>query len=94
MVTTVHFRLIRLKRGDLTDFDVIGICPFAFNLYDLSVTRAAPGNVDLGGIGKGYAVESAACWLKNIRGRVWDCRWRRGHYSLVKRLKGLGNWNC
>lgn len=56
------------EKKDLTDFDVIGICPFAFNLYDLSVTRAASGNVDLGGIGKGYAVESAACWLKNNTG--------------------------
>jgi thiamine biosynthesis lipoprotein len=40
--------------------------PFTFNKAELSVTRVANGKVDLGGIGKGYAVESAANWLQRI----------------------------
>ncbi len=42
--------------------------PFIFNQSELSVTRIAGGMVDLGGIGKGYAVESAATWLKQFAG--------------------------
>ena len=40
--------------------------PFKFNKAELSVTRVANGKVDLGGIGKGYAVESAANWLQRF----------------------------
>lgn len=42
--------------------------PFTFNQSELTVTRIAGGKVDLGGIGKGYAVESAATWLKQFAG--------------------------
>lgn len=42
--------------------------PFEFHQNTFSIKRIAEGDVDLGGIGKGYAVESAAEWLKNIGG--------------------------
>jgi FAD:protein FMN transferase len=38
--------------------------PFRFNPEESAVERIAEGKIDLGGIGKGYAVESAAVWLK------------------------------
>lgn len=39
---------------------------FEFNSEQLSVTRVANGKVELGGIGKGYAVQSAMVWLKKF----------------------------
>jgi thiamine biosynthesis lipoprotein len=53
---------------------VIDSCPFAFNEREFSVTRIEDGNVDLGGIAKGYAVESAANWLK---------QYTRAKYGIV-----------
>ncbi|WP_256236646.1 FAD:protein FMN transferase [Bacillus sp. EB600] len=40
--------------------------PFEFLQNTGSVKRTAAGKIDLGGIGKGYAVQSAARWLKEI----------------------------
>jgi FAD:protein FMN transferase len=41
---------------------------FRLDRKSSTVERLAPGQIDLGGIGKGYAVQSAANWLKNIGG--------------------------
>ncbi|WP_462411791.1 FAD:protein FMN transferase [Neobacillus sp. Marseille-QA0830] len=38
--------------------------PFTFNPQSSAVERCDEGNIDLGGIGKGYAVQAAANWLK------------------------------
>lgn len=40
--------------------------PFLFDIGTGTVTRIADGKIDLGGIGKGYAVQAAAHWLKKI----------------------------
>lgn len=40
--------------------------PFAFDSQTGTVTRIADAKVDLGGIGKGYAIQSASRWLKEI----------------------------
>ncbi|WP_066061908.1 FAD:protein FMN transferase [Neobacillus soli] len=40
--------------------------PFLFAQNTSTVTRAAEGQIDLGGIGKGYTVQAAARWLKDI----------------------------
>lgn len=40
--------------------------PFEFDSLTFSVRRVETGKVDLGGIGKGYAVQAAAQWLKEI----------------------------
>lgn len=42
------------------------LAPFEFDFSTNTITRIANGQVDLGGIGKGYAVESAARWLKQV----------------------------
>lgn len=44
---------------------LINDCPFRFDRELHSVTRVAEGKVELGGIGKGYAVQSAMLWLKS-----------------------------
>lgn len=40
--------------------------PFEFDRKSGLVTRIADGKIDLGGIGKGYAVQAAVQWLKEI----------------------------
>jgi FAD:protein FMN transferase len=40
--------------------------PFEFDQDTNTVKRSSPGKLDLGGIGKGYAVQAAAQWLKEI----------------------------
>jgi thiamine biosynthesis lipoprotein len=40
--------------------------PFEYDQESNTVKRIAPGKLDLGGIGKGYAVQSAGQWLKEI----------------------------
>ncbi|WML60270.1 FAD:protein FMN transferase [Neobacillus sp. PS2-9] len=40
--------------------------PFLINSKNQTVLRVAEGQIDLGGIGKGYTVQAAAQWLKNI----------------------------
>jgi thiamine biosynthesis lipoprotein len=40
--------------------------PFEFDQNTYTIKRISPGKLDLGGIGKGYAVQSAAKWLKEI----------------------------
>ena len=42
--------------------------PFLFDPKQITVIRTSEGKVDLGGIGKGYTVQAAARWLKNIGG--------------------------
>jgi thiamine biosynthesis lipoprotein len=42
--------------------------PFLFDPHLNTVMRTTEGRVDLGGIGKGYAVQAAARWLRNIGG--------------------------
>ncbi|MEH7076787.1 FAD:protein FMN transferase [Neobacillus drentensis] len=42
--------------------------PFLFEPHSNTVMRTTAGKVDLGGIGKGYAVQAVARWLKNIGG--------------------------
>lgn len=44
----------------------IASSPIIFNQEESTVTRVSAGKIDLGGIGKGYAVESAASWLKQF----------------------------
>jgi len=43
-----------------------GASPFRFDPFTNTVTRMEDGLIDLGGIGKGYAVQAAARWLKHI----------------------------
>jgi thiamine biosynthesis lipoprotein len=40
--------------------------PFLFEPMTGTVTRIADGQIDLGGIGKGYTVQAAANWLKTL----------------------------
>lgn len=40
--------------------------PFELDAANRSVFRNSPGQIDLGGIGKGYAVQAAANWLKQV----------------------------
>ncbi|MGG3561120.1 FAD:protein FMN transferase [Neobacillus rhizosphaerae] len=40
--------------------------PFLIHSNKQTVLRVAEGQIDLGGIGKGYTVQAAAQWLKNI----------------------------
>ncbi|MDR6998477.1 FAD:protein FMN transferase [Neobacillus niacini] len=40
--------------------------PFEFSADESTIIRKGKGQVDLGGIGKGYAVQAAANWLKHI----------------------------
>lgn len=42
--------------------------PFLINSGKQKVLRVAEGQIDLGGIGKGYTVQAASQWLKNIGG--------------------------
>lgn len=42
--------------------------PFLLDEGTGAITRTAAGKIDLGGIGKGYTVQAAAHWLKNIGG--------------------------
>lgn len=44
--------------------------PFLFDPSTSAVTRVKEGKIDLGGIGKGYTVQAAARWLKNVSGAV------------------------
>jgi thiamine biosynthesis lipoprotein len=39
--------------------------PFMFDQHNGTVTRIAAGQIDLGGIGKGYTVQAVARWLKH-----------------------------
>lgn len=42
--------------------------PYDFNFETFTIKKRSENQIDLGGIGKGYAVEAAARWLKNIGG--------------------------
>lgn len=42
--------------------------PFLFDYSTCTVAKVKEGQIDLGGIGKGYAVQAAARWLKNVGG--------------------------
>ncbi|MFZ7942202.1 FAD:protein FMN transferase [Neobacillus sp. 19] len=44
----------------------IDASPLRFDSRTFTVTRIAEGFIDLGGIGKGYAVQAAARWLKRV----------------------------
>lgn len=58
------FEAAELERGTKTL--LVKSSSFVFHPNDFSVTRVAEGQVDLGGIGKGYAVEWAMGWLKRF----------------------------
>ncbi|WP_066313732.1 FAD:protein FMN transferase [Bacillus sp. FJAT-29814] len=62
------FRLGKPETGKPPAVFDVQISPFRFNRKASTVERAAPGQIDLGGIGKGYAVQATANWLKNIGG--------------------------
>jgi FAD:protein FMN transferase len=62
------FQTVNLVHGELPSVTDQETCPFHFNKTSSTVERMAPGQLDLGGIGKGYAVQAAVNWLKNIGG--------------------------
>lgn len=57
-----------VAQTNLPDMHLAKSAAFTFDFPTKSITRITEGEVDLGGIGKGYAVEAAARWLKNSGG--------------------------
>lgn len=63
--TSFPFQTANLIYGELPAVVEQDTSPFVFDMTLSSVERLASGQIDLGGIGKGYAVQAAAKWLKN-----------------------------
>ncbi|WP_318505008.1 FAD:protein FMN transferase [Bacillus sp. T3] len=60
------FPFVKAEVESRQDHSMVKGCPFKFDSEQSTVTRIANGQVELGGIGKGYAVESAMVWLKKF----------------------------
>lgn len=60
------FKESKGNKKPMPDVYHLKMAPFTFDQRTGKVKRIAEGKVDLGGIAKGYAVQSAAQWLKDI----------------------------
>lgn len=59
------FPFVIAKAAPQNKQELVQNCPFIYDPEQNSATRIGEGQVELGGLGKGYAVEAAMVWLKN-----------------------------